>query len=78
MPLYEYACRDCDHFFTARRSADDRDRPLECPLCASSRVGRQMASFLIGAGSKAAAAQAAASANAAPRRRHSWGCPCCA
>lgn len=80
MPMYEYACRDCDHFFTARRNTADRDLPAECPLCAGRNVGRQLATFLIGAGSKAAAAAAADAATAAagPRRRHSFGCPCCA
>jgi putative FmdB family regulatory protein len=32
MPMYEYRCRQCDQVFEARRSMDDADRPLACPV----------------------------------------------
>jgi len=35
MPVYEYCCLDCEKPFTALRSVDDRDKPVECPFCGS-------------------------------------------
>lgn len=34
MPLYEYACKSCDHHFDVRHSADEVPA-LSCPICAS-------------------------------------------
>ena len=81
MPMYEYACRDCDHTFVARRNSTERDHPLNCPTCESARVGRQLATFMIGpnsAGAASSAANEAAAAAGPARRAHSFGCPCCA
>ena len=35
MPLYEYACKKCDHTFEALVFGDEA---VECPECASGRV----------------------------------------
>ncbi len=32
MPLYEYACKKCDHHFDVRHSADEVPE-LSCPIC---------------------------------------------
>ena len=40
MPMYDYACRECDHAFEAlARSAD---AAVACPKCAGKRVERQL------------------------------------
>ena len=42
MPIYEYACRDCDRAFEELilRRSDEGD--VKCPKCGSRRVGRLM------------------------------------
>lgn len=32
MPLYEYACKSCDHHFDIRHSADEKPE-IHCPEC---------------------------------------------
>ena len=39
MPLYEYACRQCDHAFEALVFGDG---PVTCPKCESPRVDQQL------------------------------------
>jgi putative FmdB family regulatory protein len=39
MPLYEYTCRQCDHAFETLVFDGDT---VECPLCQSKRLERQM------------------------------------
>ena len=34
MPVYEYACKKCDHHFDVRHSADEVPE-LNCPVCLS-------------------------------------------
>jgi putative FmdB family regulatory protein len=38
MPLYDYACRKCDHEFEALVSS--ADEAVECPECQSRRIER--------------------------------------
>ncbi len=33
MPLYEYACTDCDHRFEKRMSFELASEPQDCPKC---------------------------------------------
>lgn len=33
MPLYDYACADCDLTFEVSRSFADADVPADCPMC---------------------------------------------
>jgi putative FmdB family regulatory protein len=40
MPLFDYACRKCDHEFEAL--VDSTEEAVECPECKSSRTRRQM------------------------------------
>jgi putative FmdB family regulatory protein len=40
MPLYDYACRKCNHEFEAL--VDRAEEAVECPECNSSRTQRQM------------------------------------
>jgi len=35
MPIYEYACTECDHHFDVRHSADEKPE-LSCPRCEGS------------------------------------------
>jgi putative FmdB family regulatory protein len=40
MPLYEYACRECEHAFEALVFPGDDE--VECPECHGRRVERQL------------------------------------
>ena len=78
MPMYEYACRGCDHSFVARRSAEERDAAISCPSCGDGRVTRLLATFMIGASAASTSkAYDATAATTATRRSHGFGCPCC-
>jgi putative FmdB family regulatory protein len=48
MPSYEYECRKCGHAFETMRKVDERDRPLPCPQCESTRVERKLSAFVTG------------------------------
>jgi putative FmdB family regulatory protein len=39
MPLYEYACRECEHNF---ETLVFNDETVECPACKSAQVERQL------------------------------------
>ncbi len=40
MPLYDYACRRCNHEFEALVAS--AEEAVECPECTSRRIERQM------------------------------------
>jgi putative FmdB family regulatory protein len=46
MPLFEYACRDCDHRFELLVRASTK---LECPKCASTELDKQLSVFAVSA-----------------------------
>ncbi len=46
MPLFEYACRDCDHRFELLVRASTK---LECPKCASTALDKQLSVFAVSA-----------------------------
>jgi putative FmdB family regulatory protein len=56
MPLFEYACRDCDHHFEllVRQSTK-----LECPKCASTTLDKQLSVFAVSAPSASGSSTAA-------------------
>ncbi len=33
MPVYEYICNDCDHYFTELKKFSEYDQPGICPIC---------------------------------------------
>ena len=47
MPLFEYACRDCDHPFEAL--VQGRQRPT-CPECGSRKLEKRLSGFAVSAG----------------------------
>jgi putative FmdB family regulatory protein len=51
MPIYEYACMECeDHFEELVRSGD---QVVTCPSCGAAKVLRQLSSFAVhGSGSR--------------------------
>jgi putative FmdB family regulatory protein len=51
MPIYEYACMECeDHFEELVRSGD---QVVTCPSCGAAKVLRQLSSFAVhGTGAK--------------------------
>ena len=56
MPLFEYACRDCDHRFEllVRQSTK-----LECPKCAGTSLDKQLSVFAVSAPSAASSSMSA-------------------
>lgn len=44
MPLYEYACRDCDHHFELLVRESTK---LECPKCAGTTLDKQLSVFAV-------------------------------
>lgn len=45
MPIYEYACQDCQAKFEVIRSIKDADSPLNCEQCQGANVKRQISLF---------------------------------
>ncbi|HEY8745770.1 MAG TPA: zinc ribbon domain-containing protein [Chloroflexota bacterium] len=45
MPLYEYACLDCNDRFEDLRAATRADAAVPCTTCGSSRVKRLLSVF---------------------------------
>ncbi|HEY8742902.1 MAG TPA: zinc ribbon domain-containing protein [Chloroflexota bacterium] len=45
MPLYEYACLDCNDRFEDLRAASRADAAVPCTTCGSSRVKRLLSVF---------------------------------
>jgi putative FmdB family regulatory protein len=54
MPLFEYACRECDHQFEALVRASDTP---ECPSCHSTSLERRLSVFAAHTNASPAAAQ---------------------
>jgi putative FmdB family regulatory protein len=52
MPLFEYACRGCDHHFELLVRESTK---LECPKCASSDLAKQLSVFAVSAPANAGA-----------------------
>lgn len=46
MPLYEYACKQCEHEFEAFVTRSTRPR---CPKCDSAKLEQRYSSFAVGA-----------------------------
>ncbi|MBN1261773.1 MAG: zinc ribbon domain-containing protein [Anaerolineae bacterium] len=51
MPIYEYACPECDIRFDKRRSMADADMPIACPSCGSLHPRRALSLFATVGGS---------------------------
>jgi len=67
MPLFEYACRACDHHFELLVREATK---LECPQCASAELDKQLSVFAVSApspGPSRMAAPAACGACGDPR-----------
>ncbi|MGI8915991.1 MAG: FmdB family zinc ribbon protein [Chloroflexota bacterium] len=45
MPLYEYACLDCNERFEELRATARADSPAPCTTCGSGRVKRLLSVF---------------------------------
>jgi len=56
MPLFEYACRDCDNHFELLVRESTK---LECPKCASTELDKQLSVFAVSAPSSSSPRMAA-------------------
>ena len=46
MPVYEYKCEKCDHYFSLEMKISDyTKKKITCPKCKSKEVKRQISSF---------------------------------
>ena len=46
MPIYEYACRDCEKVFEARLARSDSPAPA-CPHCGAKRPNKLLSAFAV-------------------------------
>jgi putative FmdB family regulatory protein len=53
MPLYEYACRDCDRQFEVLQRMGADSRGLSCPSCGAPKPARLQSSFATASTEKA-------------------------
>ncbi len=56
MPIFEYACKECDHHFEALVYGSDK---AECPKCRSKRLTPQLSVFAVASKGSSAPAQQA-------------------
>jgi len=52
MPIYEYACQECDSKFDALRQMTEADAPIECTNCHSGVTHRILSLFNAQSGGK--------------------------
>lgn len=77
MPTYEYLCQKCSTAYEEQRTYAQADAPSRCPECGSSRVRRQLSTFiayspgssLSAGGGCACSAGGTCACRAAPARR---------
>ncbi|MFW6060382.1 MAG: FmdB family zinc ribbon protein [Phycisphaeraceae bacterium] len=50
MPIYEYACEQCDAVTEALRKMSEADEPIVCEKCGSDRTKRAHSVFAAGSG----------------------------
>jgi len=55
MPIYEYACLDCQAEFEQIRSIKDADAPLNCIQCQGEHIRRKISLFNASSGGRAIA-----------------------
>ncbi|MEJ5370117.1 MAG: zinc ribbon domain-containing protein [Bryobacteraceae bacterium] len=51
MPMYEYRCLECGTKYEQLRRMSDADKNLECPVCGSPNVRREISACAIGGSS---------------------------
>ncbi|MFZ5927976.1 MAG: FmdB family zinc ribbon protein [Acidobacteriota bacterium] len=51
MPMYEYRCQECGAKYEQLRRMSEADTNLECPLCGSRNVCREVSACAIGGSS---------------------------
>ena len=49
MPIYEYACRDCNTKFEQLVRTMNRGDSFKCPKCGSGKTARALSVFAVGA-----------------------------
>ena len=55
MPIFEYACLECDKRFESLVLSSSEDAP-QCPSCESEKLEKQLSVFAVNTGNGAAAA----------------------
>jgi putative FmdB family regulatory protein len=49
MPIYEYACKQCDMRFEKLVRSMSSSEKIECPKCGSTKTARALSVFAVGA-----------------------------
>lgn len=47
MPIYEYECGKCGHFFEKLVFARDKEEDIKCPSCGTADARRQMSAAVV-------------------------------
>ena len=76
MPIYEYACQDCQHKFSHLHKRLGEPAPA-CPECGSQKVKKLFSTFSAAKGSSAAPCAAADSCPHAHEEHHCGPGCCC-
>lgn len=72
MPLYEYACKSCDHHFEVLVRAGEKPR---CPSCDGAKLEKLFSTFAVNASDGGAASRMAAGpCGSCPESRGPGGC----
>jgi len=74
MPIYEYRCGKCEHFFEVLVRGPS-DAPAVCPSCGASQVRRQLSTFAAHVGHDAPGCSLGAAGGCDPRACGSGRCP---
>ena len=54
MPIYEYACKNCDTKFEKLVRSMNSSEKVDCPKCGSTKTARALSVFAVGAKARAA------------------------
>lgn len=47
MPIYEYGCAECGHFFEKLMFSREKDEEVQCPECGAKHAERRMSAPVV-------------------------------
>jgi putative FmdB family regulatory protein len=61
MPIYEYKCGKCGHFFEKLVFAREKEEEIQCPSCGAVEAQRQMSAAVVSSNTAASSCSPSAS-----------------
>ncbi len=61
MPIYEYRCKECGHFFETLVLGREKEEDLQCPSCGAAGPERQMSAAVVSSNTAASSCSPSAS-----------------